>query len=140
MPATLRRPGTGPTFLARRLLCEFFPGWRSGRLPRELGEWLASGGERPLLRRRGDRLLRIECSHDSLLLEEMQAKVLLTAREREVLGWVARGKTNAEIARLLWVAPNTVRKHLENVYAKLGVNTRTAAVARFLGLIDAEAS
>jgi DNA-binding CsgD family transcriptional regulator len=99
-----------------------------------------SGAERPLVRRRGDRQLCIERSLDALLLEEMQAEVPLTAREREVLAWVARGKTNAEIARLLWLAPSTVRKHLENVYAKLGVNTRTAAVARFLGLLDAEAS
>jgi DNA-binding CsgD family transcriptional regulator len=79
-------------------------------------------------------------SLDSLRLEERQTEVLLTAREREVLVWVARGKTNAEIARLLWLAPSTVRKHLENVYAKLGVSTRTAAVARFLGLLDSEAS
>ena len=50
-----------------------------------------------------------------------------------MLTWVARGKTNTEIAQLLWLAPSTVSKHLENVYAKLGVNTRTAAVARFLG-------
>jgi DNA-binding CsgD family transcriptional regulator len=60
----------------------------------------------------------------------------LTARESEVMGWVALGKTNAQIAEVLWVAPSTVRKHLENVYAKLGVSTRTAAVARFLGLSD----
>jgi DNA-binding CsgD family transcriptional regulator len=73
-------------------------------------------------------------------LEESQEEIRLTRREREVLGWVARGKTNAEIAQLLWLAPSTVRKHLENVYAKLGVSTRTAAVARFLGLLDAEAS
>jgi DNA-binding CsgD family transcriptional regulator len=125
---------------ARRLLLEFFPGRRTGRLPRELGEWLDSGAERPFVRRLGDRQLSIERSLDSLLLEERQADVLLTAREREVLAWVARGKTNPEIARLLWLAPSTVRKHLENVYAKLGVSTRTAAVARFLGLIDAEAS
>lgn len=72
--------------------------------------------------------------------EERHKQVQLTPREREVLAWVARGKTNAEIARLLWLAPGTVRKHLENVYAKLGVSTRTAAVAQFLGLIDAEAS
>jgi DNA-binding CsgD family transcriptional regulator len=71
--------------------------------------------------------------------EERQKQVQLTPREREVLAWVARGKTNAEIARLLWLA-GTVHKHLENVYAKLGVSTRTAAVARFLGLIDAKAS
>ena len=43
-------------------------------------------------------------------------------------------------AQLLWLAPKTVGKHLENVYAKLGVSTRTAAVARFSGLIDTEAS
>jgi DNA-binding CsgD family transcriptional regulator len=75
----------------------------------------------------------------ALLLEEKQDGIQLTAREREVVSWLARGKTNAEIAQLLWLSPSTVRKHLEHVYAKLGVNTRTAAVVRFLGLIDAEA-
>jgi DNA-binding CsgD family transcriptional regulator len=60
----------------------------------------------------------------------------LTAREREVLTWVARGKTNLEIARVLSIAPGTMRKHLENVYDKLGVHTRTAAAARFLGFDD----
>ncbi len=54
----------------------------------------------------------------------------LTNREREILGWVARGKTNQEIAALLIVSPHTVRKHLEHVYEKLRVNSRTAAVAR----------
>lgn len=54
----------------------------------------------------------------------------LTAREREVVVLVAEGKTNAEIARQLWIAPGTVRRHLENVFAKLDVHTRTAAVAR----------
>ena len=64
----------------------------------------------------------------------------LTAREREVMTWVARGKTNPQIAEVLWVAPSTVRKHLENIYAKLGVNTRTAAVASFLGVLDTDSS
>jgi DNA-binding CsgD family transcriptional regulator len=54
----------------------------------------------------------------------------LTEREAEVLHWVARGKTNGEIAALLMISAHTVRKHLENAYAKLGVHTRTAAVAR----------
>jgi DNA-binding CsgD family transcriptional regulator len=54
----------------------------------------------------------------------------LTEREREILSWVARGKTNKEIAALLFVTHSTVRKHLENVFEKLGVHTRTAAVAR----------
>jgi DNA-binding CsgD family transcriptional regulator len=53
----------------------------------------------------------------------------LTAREQQVIAFVAQGKTNPEIAELLWIAPSTVRKHLENVYAKLGVHTRTAAAA-----------
>ena len=53
----------------------------------------------------------------------------LTAREREVLSFVAEGRTNAEIARFLWISPDTVRKHLENAYDKLGVHSRTAAVA-----------
>jgi len=51
----------------------------------------------------------------------------LTAREREIVDLVAEGKTNAQIAAELWVAPSTVKKHLENVYAKLGVGRRTAA-------------
>jgi DNA-binding CsgD family transcriptional regulator len=54
----------------------------------------------------------------------------LTEREREILSWVARGKTNKEIAALLHVRHTTVGKHLENVFEKLGVHTRTAAVAR----------
>jgi DNA-binding CsgD family transcriptional regulator len=53
----------------------------------------------------------------------------LTAREREVLELVAEGRTNAEIAVTLWISPGTVRKHLENIFEKLGVHTRTAAVA-----------
>lgn len=51
----------------------------------------------------------------------------LTPREREIVALVARGKTNAEIAAELWVAPSTVKKHLENVYGKLGVGRRAAA-------------
>jgi DNA-binding CsgD family transcriptional regulator len=54
----------------------------------------------------------------------------LTDREVEVLSWVARGKTNHEIAALLVVSPHTIRKHLEHSYEKLRVHTRTAAVAR----------
>ncbi len=65
---------------------------------------------------------------------ESSDPVQLTAREREVLSWVARGKTNPQIAELLWLSPATVRKHLENVYSKLGVSTRTAAVTHFFGI------
>lgn len=61
------------------------------------------------------------------------APAALTPRETEILRWVAAGSTNAEVARQLWVTEHTVRKHLENVYAKLGVHTRTAAVAAVSG-------
>jgi DNA-binding CsgD family transcriptional regulator len=53
----------------------------------------------------------------------------LTPREREVLELVAEGRTNAEIGAALWISPGTVRRHLENIFEKLGVHTRTAAVA-----------
>jgi DNA-binding CsgD family transcriptional regulator len=144
--------GTGVVFLglggefefatppAHRLLRTYFSETTGGRLPAALAAWLDSGATTPLKRNRPPRQLVVERSADRLLLREKRVEVDLTAREREVLAWVARGKTNAEVARVLWLAPSTVRKHLENVYGKLGVTTRTAAVARFLGVIDAEAS
>jgi DNA-binding CsgD family transcriptional regulator len=116
---------------ARRLLREFAPN-------QSLVDWFESGCRRPLVIRLRERRLIVERVGNALLLEEKRDPVRLTAREREVLTWVARGKTNTEIARLLWLAPSAVAKHLENIYGKLGVKTRTAAVARFLGPIDVE--
>jgi DNA-binding CsgD family transcriptional regulator len=58
------------------------------------------------------------------------AGVPLTAREREVLEWVAAGKTNRDIASILGASPRTIEKHLERIYEKLGVENRTAAVMR----------
>jgi DNA-binding CsgD family transcriptional regulator len=57
----------------------------------------------------------------------------LTPREREVMRCVADGLSNAEIARVLVVELSTVRKHLEHVFDKLGVRSRTAAVAALRG-------
>jgi DNA-binding CsgD family transcriptional regulator len=54
----------------------------------------------------------------------------ITAREREILALVAQGRTNAQIAAQLWVTPGTVKKHLENIYVKLGVGSRAAAASR----------
>jgi DNA-binding NarL/FixJ family response regulator len=51
----------------------------------------------------------------------------LTAREREILGHVANGLTNARIGRELWVTEQTVKFHLSNIYRKLGVSNRTEA-------------
>ncbi len=55
----------------------------------------------------------------------------LTAREAEVLTWVAAGKVNRDIAAILGASVRTIEKHLEHAYEKLGVETRTAAVMRF---------
>src|SRR5919106_1363686 len=70
---------------------------------------------------------------ETLVLQEYARELPLTHREREVLELVAEGMTNAEVGRALWLSPGTVRRHLENVYAKLGVHTRTAAVNRLRG-------
>ena len=59
---------------------------------------------------------------DIVLLDAMMA-----AREAEVLYWVVKGKINRDIGDILGASPATVKKHLERVYAKLGVETRTAA-------------
>jgi DNA-binding CsgD family transcriptional regulator len=70
--------------------------------------------------------------------EERLREFGLTPREGEILAWVARGKTNPQIAETLLITTSTVRKHLENIYPKLGVQTRTAAVTRLLGVLDDE--
>lgn len=66
-----------------------------------------------------------------MLGEEVQAGLppasRLTPRETEILHWLGEGKTNAEIALLLGVSPRTVEKHCEQLFAKLGVESRLAA-------------
>jgi DNA-binding NarL/FixJ family response regulator len=57
------------------------------------------------------------------------ATAALTPRETEVLSWVAKGKTNRDVAEILGMSPRTVNKHLEHVFEKLGVETRAAAAA-----------
>lgn len=57
-------------------------------------------------------------------------KLGLSRREADVLLWIARGQSNAEIGASLCISPRTVKKHLERVYRKLGVKTRLAAAVR----------
>lgn len=66
--------------------------------------------------------------------QEALRDVPLTAREREVLHWLGGGKTDRDIAAILAISPRTVHKHLQRIYEKLGVETRTAAVVRALSL------
>ena len=53
----------------------------------------------------------------------------LTQREGEVLAWVAEGKSNNDVGLILGIRSVTVKKHLEHIFEKMGVETRTAAVA-----------
>jgi DNA-binding response OmpR family regulator/DNA-binding CsgD family transcriptional regulator len=64
---------------------------------------------------------------DTGVIEAMSLSLKLTAREAEVLYWVVKGKTNKDIGEILGSSPATAKKHLERVYVKLGVETRTAA-------------
>jgi DNA-binding CsgD family transcriptional regulator len=122
---------------ARRLVREHFGFPPEGELPPELAQWVESGSSM-LTRRIAGCRLTVDRSGDTLLLEEIRDELGLTPRERQIVAWVARGKTNPEIAKILWIAPTTVRRHLENIYAKLGVHTRTEAVTRLLGVLDDE--
>jgi DNA-binding CsgD family transcriptional regulator len=63
----------------------------------------------------------------------------LTVREAEVLRWVACGKTNRDVGEILGMSPRTVDKHLQHVFAKLGVETRTAAASLALSKAGAAA-
>jgi DNA-binding response OmpR family regulator/DNA-binding CsgD family transcriptional regulator len=64
---------------------------------------------------------------DTAIIEAMSLSFKLTAREAEVLYWVVKGKINRDIADIIGSSPATVKKHLERVFAKLGVETRTSA-------------
>jgi DNA-binding CsgD family transcriptional regulator len=113
---------------ARSLLARYL-GIENGRLPLGLlGSSLQVFAD-------GDRRLTIRTARTGallvLLLDERDARLeRLTRREREILESVARGRTNIQVAFELGIADATVAKHLEHVYEKLGVRTRTAAAAR----------
>ena len=116
---------------ARHLLSRWFDGLDS-RLPTAVGDWLRSDARRePLVVEAvGQRLVVVAPTRGGLVLTEQVAPpASLTSRELEVLRGIAAGGSTAEIARLLWVTPATVSKHLEHIYRKLGVSSRTAAVA-----------
>jgi DNA-binding CsgD family transcriptional regulator len=85
--------------------------------------------------------LVIESDRDRylLLLEEQLLSLLpalnllgLSSRETEILYWLMRGKDNQAIAQQLDLHGSTVRKHLESIYRKLGVQSRTEAIAQAL--------
>ena len=74
-------------------------------------------------------LLRLAKDSRADMPLEFSSELGLTTREGEVLSWLSKGKTNRDIAQILGLSPRTVDKHLEQIYAKLGVENRTAAAA-----------
>ncbi|PKO25193.1 MAG: DNA-binding response regulator [Betaproteobacteria bacterium HGW-Betaproteobacteria-8] len=72
-------------------------------------------------------LLREES--DIAQIGALMANLNLTKREAEVLYWATKGKTNRDIGDILGASPRTVNKHMEHVFTKLGVETRTAAAS-----------
>src|SRR5579859_1274844 len=66
-------------------------------------------------------LLRLAKESSADLPAEFSSELGLTTREGEVLAWLSKGKTNRDIAQILGLSPRTVDKHLEQIYAKLGV-------------------
>jgi DNA-binding NarL/FixJ family response regulator len=77
-------------------------------------------------------LLQRDTVQDAWSPQILREKLKLTFREAEILMWIARGKTNKEIGLILSTSPRTVNKHLEHIFEKLGVSTRSAAVAMAL--------
>ncbi|MBI2985837.1 MAG: helix-turn-helix transcriptional regulator [Deltaproteobacteria bacterium] len=64
----------------------------------------------------------------------------LTQREAEVLAWASQGKSNKEVGSILGLSARTVGKHLEHIYSKLGVESRTAAAARAFEIVESAAN
>ena len=77
-----------------------------------------------------DWLIVMREDSDRAVMEAMRAAFALTLREAEVLYWVVKGKTNKDVGDILGSSPMTVKKHLERVFVKLGVETRTAAAGK----------
>jgi DNA-binding NarL/FixJ family response regulator len=140
------------TPLARQWMTTYFPAHRTEFVPPQVSPWLqgavrsrALGDDAlPLVIAQGTRRLiftiaeAVEAAQwtivlreesDSALVQSLMAKFPLTQREAEVLHWVSKGKTNRDIGDILGTSPRTVNKHLEHVFEKLGVETRTAAAS-----------
>jgi DNA-binding response OmpR family regulator/DNA-binding CsgD family transcriptional regulator len=139
------------TALARQLMHTYFA-VAPGQVPEELLGWLreqsalaAEGREQtPLTITRDpkqlifslqertsddDWLMVMREVSDAAVVDAVLQAFKLTMREAEVLYWVVKGKTNRDIGDILGSSPATVKKHLEHVFEKLGVETRNAAAS-----------
>jgi len=134
-------------------------GWsvNSTRLPADLQKQLSPG---PIVASSPSKSFSVPSKHGALVVRTLKAKTDryvffqgseqpafdglktfgLTNREAEVLGWIARGKSNEEAAAILGIGPHTVRKHLERIYNALGVTNRTEAAAKAYAILGGPAS
>lgn len=121
--------------------------WIAGGIPDALRLWIKTADAAPLTLNGPEQSLSlsklggIDERTQLLLLKQVESPGLnvkpelitqvcgLTQREAEVIHWVTLGKTNRDIAEILELSPRTVNKHLEHIFIKLGVETRTAAVS-----------
>ncbi|MEC5386901.1 response regulator transcription factor [Uliginosibacterium sp. H3] len=141
---------TWQTPLARKLMSQYFE-MQEHSTPQPVLDWIASTSQRiqidpasatPLTIAQGrsrliltlhdqtaeeEWLLVLREESDAADIEALIAAFRLTNKEAEVLYWVIKGKTNRDIGDILGSSPRTVHKHLEHVFEKLGVETRTAA-------------
>lgn len=85
----------------------------------------------------GELLLVMREESDLAARETLRQGFGITAKEAEVLYWLAQGKINRDIAEIVGCSPATVKKHLERIFAKLGVETRTAAAAMAMARLPA---
>jgi DNA-binding NarL/FixJ family response regulator len=85
-----------------------------------------------------EHLLLLQESSGGWNVDSLKSTLGLTPREAEILMWIARGKTNKDVGRILGSSPRTVNKHLEHIFEKLGVATRAAAVAVALDRMRSE--
>ena len=108
-----------------RLSIEVGPKRLTFRLHQQIGD--SEGG--------GDWLIIMQEVSDESVIEAMALCFKLTPKEAEVLYWVVKGKINRDIGDILGSSPMTVKKHLERVFAKLGVETRTAAAGMAMSRI-----
>lgn len=131
---------------AASLLAASFDGFEAERfaLAPELAERLGNAQDGRLALAGGRRRLELtylsRTGPDEVLLRLTEAEeggdegflkhqLALTAREAEVLVWLARGKPNRDISEILGISPRTVNKHLEQIFSKLGVENRASATA-----------
>lgn len=83
----------------------------------------------------GEMLYRLSESGGGQEEEFLRQQFSLSAREAEVLLWVAHGKPNKDVSDILGISPRTVNKHLEQVFTKLGVENRASAAALAVGAL-----